>query len=105
MVATSSSNEKLERLRRLGAEHLINYKETPDWGKRAMELTGGVDHVVEIGGAGTLEQSIAACRMGGHISLIGVLAGYKGEIPTAQIMGKQIRLIGITSAPANISSR
>ncbi|MCW8194780.1 NAD(P)-dependent alcohol dehydrogenase [Proteobacteria bacterium 005FR1] len=96
VIATSSSNDKLDRLRQMGADHLINYRETPEWGKKAFELTGAVDHVVEIGGAGTLEQSIAACRQGGHISLIGVLAGYKGEVPTALIMGKQIRLIGIT---------
>ncbi|MDE2464663.1 MAG: zinc-binding dehydrogenase, partial [Alphaproteobacteria bacterium] len=55
-----------------------------------------VDHVVEIGGAGTLGQSIQACRNGGHISLIGVLAGFQGDVATAAIMAQQIRLIGIT---------
>lgn len=98
VIATSSSDAKLETLKAMGADHLINYKTTPGWGAKAAELTGGlgVDHVVEIGGAGTLPESITACRIGGHISLIGVLAGFAGPIPTVQIMGKQIRLIGIT---------
>mgnify|MGYP000120853288 CR=1 FL=1 len=97
VIATSSSDEKLERLRALGADHLINYKATPGWGAKAAELSdGGVDHVVEIGGAGTLPESISAVRIGGHISLIGVLAGYAGPVPTVMLMGKQIRLIGIT---------
>ncbi len=97
VIATSSSDAKLERLRALGADHLINYKTTPDWGQAAARLTGGgVDHVVEVGGAGTLPESIAAVRIGGHISLIGVLAGYAGPVPTVQLMAKQVRLIGIT---------
>lgn len=98
VIATSSSEEKLARLKELGADHLINYKETPDWGVKARELTGGVgvDEVVEIGGAGTLAQSITACRIGGHISLIGVLAGFAGEVPTAQLFSQNITLKGIT---------
>ncbi len=97
VIATSSSDEKLARLKAMGADHLINYKSNPNWGQEAAKLTGGgVDHVVEIGGAGTLPESIAAVRIGGHISLIGVLAGYAGPVPTVQLMGKQIRLIGIT---------
>ncbi|MFN7175558.1 MAG: zinc-dependent alcohol dehydrogenase family protein [Thermaurantiacus sp.] len=97
VIATSSSDAKLERLKALGADHLINYKATPEWGKEVARLTGGgVDHVVEIGGAGTLPESITAARIGGHIALIGVLAGYAGPVPTVQIMAKQIRLIGIT---------
>ena len=97
VIATSSSGEKLERLKAMGADHLINYRETPAWGAEAARLTGGgVDHVVEIGGAGTFPESITAARIGGHISLIGVLAGFAGPIPTVQIMGKQQRVIGIT---------
>ncbi len=97
VIATSSSDEKLARLKAMGADHLINYKTTPGWGAEAAKLTGGgVDHVVEIGGAGTFPESITAARIGGHISLIGVLAGYAGPIPTVQIMGKQQRVIGIT---------
>lgn len=98
VIATSSSDEKLAKLKALGADHLINYKETPNWGAKARELTGGVgvDEVVEIGGAGTLGQSITACRIGGHISLIGILAGFAGEVPVAQLFSQNITLKGIT---------
>ena len=98
VIATSSSQAKMEKLRALGADHVINYKETPDWGKKAFELTGGrgVDEVVEIGGPGTMAQSINACRPGGHISLIGVLTGVSGEVPTAALFSRNITLSGIT---------
>lgn len=98
VIATSSSDEKLERLKALGADHVINYKSVEKWGSAARDWTGGigVDHVVEVGGAGTLPQSIAAVRVGGHISLIGVLEGVNGEVPTGLLMQKQARLIGIT---------
>jgi NADPH:quinone reductase-like Zn-dependent oxidoreductase len=97
VIATSSSDAKLERLRELGAEHTINYRDTPEWGKRVLELTHGegVDHVVEVGGPGTLPQSIDAVKIGGHISLIGVLTGREGEVPTAKLMAKQARLQGL----------
>ena len=98
VISTSSSDAKLERLKAMGADALINYKDTPKWGERATELTDGrgVDVVVEIGGAGTLPQSIQAVRIGGHISLIGVLAGFAGEVPTAALFGKNAELKGIT---------
>src|SRR6266481_3205130 len=98
VIATSSSDEKIERLRALGADHLINYKTEPKWGSAARAITGGrgVDHVVEIGGPGTLGQSIAATRPGGFIGLIGILTGMQGSVPTAMLIGKQIRLIGLT---------
>jgi NADPH:quinone reductase-like Zn-dependent oxidoreductase len=97
VIATSSSDAKLERLTAMGADHVINYRSVEKWGARARELSGGgVDHVVEIGGAGTLPQSIAAVRSGGHIALIGILAGMKGEIPTGLMMAKQVRLQGLT---------
>lgn len=96
VVATSSSDEKLQRLKALGADILINYKKEPNWGAHARKLTGGVDHVVEIGGAGTMPGSIEACRIGGHISVIGVLAGVAGPVPTVHIMARQLRVIGIT---------
>lgn len=73
VVATSSSDAKLERVRALGADHTINYRNTPEWGTEAAKLTGGIDHVVEVGGAGTLAQSIAAVGFAGEIALIGVL--------------------------------
>ncbi len=95
IVATSSSDEKLERLKAMGARHVINYKSTPEWGQAVYDLTGGVDHMVDIGGPGTLPQSIAAMKLGGHIALIGVLTGRAGEVPTAMITRKLIRVQGV----------
>ena len=99
VIATSSSDEKLERLRTMGAAHGINYRRDEDWGDRVRELTGGtgVDHVVEVGGPGTLTltQSIKAARVGGHISLIGVLTGRAGAVPTVMLMARQQRLQGL----------
>jgi NADPH:quinone reductase-like Zn-dependent oxidoreductase len=97
VIATSSSDEKLERLKGLGADLLINYKAEPKWGKKAKQLTDGrgVDQVIEVGGAGTMAQSIQACRMGGHIALIGVLTGISGEIPTYMLFSNQLRVTGI----------
>jgi NADPH:quinone reductase-like Zn-dependent oxidoreductase len=97
VVVTSSSDAKLERARDLGADHTINYRRHGDWGERVAEWTGGrgVDHVVEVGGPGTLAQSIAAVRVGGRIALIGVLTGLAGEVPTALLMRKQARLQGL----------
>ena len=98
VIATSSSDAKLERLKALGADETINYKEVPAWGARALELTGGrgVDTVVEIGGAGTLDQSMMATRVGGHVALIGVLAGFAGPVQTALLMAKNLRVQGLT---------
>lgn len=97
VIATSSSDEKLERVRALGADHTINYKQHADWGKQVRDWTGGrgVDHVIEVGGPGTLPQSIEAVRIGGHIALIGVLTGYSGAVPTGAFMVKQARLQGL----------
>ncbi|WP_334078866.1 zinc-dependent alcohol dehydrogenase family protein [Microbulbifer sp. M83] len=97
VIATSSSDEKLERVSDMGAGHTINYKREENWGKKVLELTDGrgVDHIVEVGGPGTLEQSIKAVRIGGHIALIGVLTGTSGEVPTAMLMAKQARLQGL----------
>ncbi len=97
VIATSSSNEKLERVQALGADHTINYRQHEDWGARARDWTGGrgVDHVIEVGGPGTLGQSIAAVRVGGHIALIGVLTGRAGEVATGALMAKQARLQGL----------
>lgn len=97
VISTSSSDAKLEQLRKMGADETINYKSTPAWGQRVLELTGGrgVDHVIEVGGPGTLPESIDAVSIGGHISLIGVLTGRAGEVPTAKLMAKQARLQGL----------
>jgi NADPH:quinone reductase-like Zn-dependent oxidoreductase len=96
VIATSSSDQKLERVKELGASDGINYKSVPDWDKKVWELTNkvGVDHVVEVGGAGTLAKSLRAVRMGGQISLIGVLSGVGEANPLPAVM-KNIRIQGI----------
>ena len=95
-IITSSSDAKLGRAKQLGAAECINYKATPDWEQRVLELTdgAGVDHVVEVGGVGTLEKSLQAVRIGGTVSLIGVLTG-AGTMDPMAILRKGIRLQGI----------
>jgi NADPH:quinone reductase-like Zn-dependent oxidoreductase len=95
VIATSSSDAKLERARALGAAEGVNYREQPDWQHAVRELTGGrgVDYVVEVGGAGTLARSIEALRIGGEIGLIGVLTG--GQIDPAPVMRRNVTLRGI----------
>jgi NADPH:quinone reductase-like Zn-dependent oxidoreductase len=98
VIITSSSDEKLERARALGADHTINYRTEPDWAKAARKLTGGrgVDHVIEVGGAGTFQQSIQAIRIGGHVAVIGVLTGMVKDVNVAAIFGANARVHGIT---------
>jgi NADPH:quinone reductase-like Zn-dependent oxidoreductase len=96
VLITSSSNEKLERGKQLGADHLINYREREDWDTVALDITDkrGVDHVVEIGGPGTLQRSMHAVKIAGHIAVIGVVAG-KGEFTNVPIFMKALRMIGV----------
>jgi hypothetical protein len=98
VIATSSSEEKLQKLKRFGADTVINYKAVPDWGQQAKDLTEGrgVDHVIEVGGSGTLAQSITACRTGGYIALIGMLTGFAGEVSIPAVFTNQIRISGIS---------
>ena len=101
VIATSSSEEKLNRLIELGADEVINYKETPEWGKEVLAKTNneGVDHVIEVGGGGTFGESVRATKLGGHIALIGVLSGPNAsEIVLPRIFLKQIRMSGISMA-------
>ncbi len=97
VIVTSSSDAKLERAKALGADATINYKQTPKWGDAARDLTGrrGVDHVVEVGGGGTLEQSLRAIRPGGTISIIGVLSGAAGTVNLLPVLMQNVRLQGI----------
>ncbi|MBX8487255.1 NAD(P)-dependent alcohol dehydrogenase [Pseudomonas cichorii] len=97
VIATSSSDEKLERLSALGADHLINYRKDSTWGETARTLTGGrgVDHIIEVGGPSTLEQSMQAARVGGHISVIGILTGVAGQLAVVPALIKQLRLQGV----------
>lgn len=98
VIATSSSDEKLGRLRSLGADQVINYRRVQDWGSAARKLTGGrgVDHVVEIGGMGTLAQSCLATREWGHIALVGGRAGREGSLPMKSLVLNQLRIQGLS---------
>ena len=97
VIVTSSSDEKLQRAKSLGADYLINYKTKPNWGKEVRKITGmnGADHIIEVGGPGTLEESMTAVRLFGHISLIGVLAGYDANINLTPVLMGNIRIQGV----------
>lgn len=103
VIATSSSDEKLDVLRKEhGVHDLINYVEQPKWGRAVRELVPeGVDHVVEVGGAGTLQQSIRAVRPGGRIHLIGVLAGGASPVNLVPILMQNIRIQGVIVGPTD----
>jgi len=81
----------------MGADHLINYKKDPAWGETTRSLTAGrgVDHVIEVGGPATLEQSMIASRIGGHIALIGILTGLAGSLSVVSALVRQLRLQGV----------
>ncbi len=97
VIVISSSDEKLERARALGADETLNYKKTPEWGKAVRKLTGGqgVDHIVEVGGAETLKQSLKAIGFGGHIALIGVLTGVRSQLDLTSVFMNHVRMQGI----------
>ena len=97
VILTSSSDEKLSRARAMGADETINYRQFPDWEQRVLELTGGhgVDHVVEVGGAGTFEKSCAAARFGGNVWLIGVLTGFAATVNPITVLFKSLCVQGI----------
>jgi NADPH:quinone reductase-like Zn-dependent oxidoreductase len=98
VIVTSSSDDKLARARRMGADDTINYRKVPQWGKRAREMAGGegLDHVVDVGGQATLPQSLRAVRAGGTISLIGVLSGGNMDVPLGPVVTRHVRLQGVT---------
>ena len=97
VIVTSSSDDKLARAKALGADHTINYRTVPDWGKAAADWAGGgVDHVVEVGGRDTFQQSIEAARVGGTILVIGVLTGFSQEIAMPSIFSKNLHIIGLS---------
>jgi len=97
VIATSSTDEKLDRVTRLGASEAINYRRTPEWDKEVLRLTSGrgVDCVIEVGGAGTLGKSIQAIARGGKVCLIGFVAGRDGDTSPFGLMGKGGSLQGI----------
>jgi len=98
VTVISSSDSKIERLRAMGADGTINYREVPEWSRPARELTGGrgFDHIVELGGEKTLPQSLRCIRPGGVLSMIGVLSGSALTAPLGQIVTRQVRLQGVT---------
>ncbi len=104
VILTSSSDEKLAKGKAMGADHLINYRENAEWGRAVGEITNGrgADHVVEVGGAGTLQQSIRAIRPSGIVSLIGVLSGAGGELNLGPVVTQNVRLQGITVGSADM---
>jgi NADPH:quinone reductase-like Zn-dependent oxidoreductase len=95
VTITSKSDEKLSRARALGADHTINYQNHPNFGRKVRTEVGLVDHVIEVGGAATLDQSLAALRPGGTASLIGILAGHQGPINLTPILMRQLRVQGV----------
>lgn len=97
VIATSSSDAKLKRAEEIGADFLINYKTKPEWAKEVRKITKmrGADHIIEVGGAGTLEQSMRAVRMDGVVSLIGILAGSSKELNLLPILMQNVRMQGI----------
>ncbi len=98
LIVTSSSNDRLQRALALGADHGINYRETPNWGEAARKLTDGrgVDAVIEIGGEGTLPQSIIALRRGGHINVIGYLAGIGLGLTVFDLIERNANIHGLS---------
>lgn len=105
VIVTSKSEAKLERARSLGAWKTICYAAEPEWGKAARAMTDGVDHVIEVGGAGTMEQSLIAVRPGGTVSVIGVLAGAAGPIALTRVLMNVVRLQGIMVGPREAFER
>jgi NADPH:quinone reductase-like Zn-dependent oxidoreductase len=95
-IITSSSDEKLKRAKALGADHVVNYRTTPEWGRAVREIApDGADFIMEVGGGGTIQQSLRAVRIGGHIAIIGVVAG-AGEINPAVLIGNSAKLQGLS---------
>ena len=97
VIVTSSSDEKLDRARALGADHTINYRSVPEWGKAAAAWTaGGVDHIVEVGGKDTFAQSLEAARVGGTILVIGILTGVSQQIAISSLFAKNLHVVGLS---------
>ncbi|MFT5048411.1 MAG: NADPH:quinone reductase-like Zn-dependent oxidoreductase [Porticoccaceae bacterium] len=97
VVATSSSEEKLRQLREMGVDHLVNYKDNPDWEKQVMKLSGGVDLVIDVGGQTTLGRSVSCTKTDGFIAVIGVLSGFDAaSVSVIDVMQKNLTIKGIT---------
>jgi NADPH:quinone reductase-like Zn-dependent oxidoreductase len=97
-IITSSSDAKLERAKALGADAAINYRQAPEWGREVRDATGGqgADFILEVGGGGTIEQSMRAVRIGGHIAVVGVVAGPGAGFNPASLIGNSAKLQGVS---------
>tara|TARA_R110000782_G_scaffold57256_17_gene119453 strand:- start:3868 stop:4884 length:1017 start_codon:yes stop_codon:yes gene_type:complete len=97
VIITSSSDEKLERTRKMGADHTVNYREHPDWEDEVLKITdgNGVDNVLEVGGVGTFEKSIASAKVNGIVSMIGLLSGFDGPAFNLSVIFNLLRVHGI----------
>ncbi|RVW02761.1 zinc-dependent alcohol dehydrogenase family protein [Rhodococcus xishaensis] len=96
VIGTSSSTEKMSRLLDLGVDAAVNYRDNPQWGREAFDLAGhGVDHVLDIGGPATLDQSLAAVKVGGRISALGIMAGASSTVDFTPLLTKQITIEGL----------
>lgn len=97
VIATSSSDDKIAKLKKLGADHTINYKTTPNWDEAVMEMTGGkgVDLVIEVGGAGTIDRSVKSAKVGGHVALIGVLSQPETPFNVINVLMKSVAVQGV----------
>jgi NADPH:quinone reductase-like Zn-dependent oxidoreductase len=106
-IVLSSTDEKLEKARRMGADELINYTETPDWERAVLEITAGIgaDLILELGGGGTLARSMEAARMNGRISLVGVLTGFDGQVNPLPILRKSLSVRGIYVGSADMQKQ
>ena len=104
VYATTGSPEKIDRLKELGVEAIVNYKEDPKWGKTIYKMSGGIDHVVDAGGGATMRNSIEAVKMYGNIYSIGILGGAKGEILFPKLFFKHIHLIGLAVGSAEMQN-
>jgi len=107
VFAITGSQAKVDKLERLGAEHVIRYDMEPEWSRVVRELTGGagVDHVVETGGAGTIDESIKAAAIGGSISLVGLLTGAGGRFDILPILTKTLRIQGVLVGSVDMFER
>jgi NADPH:quinone reductase-like Zn-dependent oxidoreductase len=107
VFAITGSESKVARLERLGAEHVIRYEMEPEWSRVVLEITGGigVDHVVETGGAGTIDESIKATAIGGSIVLVGLLTGAGGRFDMVPILAKTLRIQGVLVGPVEMFER
>ena len=97
VIAISSSDDKIKRLYELGADHCVNYKKTSEWGNAVLDWTNGqgVDYVVDVGGPNTINHSLMACKVNGHISFIEILSGLDGKLDMINLILKQIKIQGV----------